>query len=177
MHEQAFSETVPPGDTKPRRVCDSCGFIDYVNPRVVVGAVCAWQEEVLLCRRAIEPRRGYWTLPAGFLEEGEACAEGAARETREEARAEIEIDGLLVVYNVPRLSQVHLFYRARLVDGRFEAGEETLEARLFEWPRIPWSELAFPSVRFALEHYARVIDQTEFATAEHSADPNDRPPI
>ena len=158
-------------------MCDSCGFIDYINPRIVVGAVCAWQGKVLLCRRAIEPRRGCWTLPAGFLEAGEACPEGAARETREEAHAEIAIEGLLVVYNVPRLSQVHIYYRARLVDGRFEAGEETLEARLFDWSEIPWSDLAFPSVRFALEHYARVIDQTEFATAEHSADPNDRPPI
>ena len=166
---------VPPGDTKPRRVCDHCGFVDYVNPRVVVGAICVWDGKVLLCRRAIEPRRGYWTMPAGFLEANEACAEGAARETREEACAEIEISGLLAVYNVPRLSQVHLIYRARLVEGRFAAGEETLEARLFEWPEIPWPRLAFPSVRFSLERYAEVGERAEFAIGEHSANPNDRP--
>ncbi len=175
LHEQTFSETVPPGDTRLRRVCDHCGFVDYVNPRVVVGAVCSWDEKILLCRRAIEPRRGYWTMPAGFLEAGEACAQGAARETREEACAEIEIDGLLAVYNVPRLSQVHLIYRAGLIDGRFAAGEETLEARLFDWTDIPWSDLAFPSVRFALERYAEVGERSEFAPAEHSADPTDRP--
>jgi ADP-ribose pyrophosphatase YjhB (NUDIX family) len=159
----SFSRRVPSGDTRERRVCDHCGFIDYVNPRVVVGAVCAWEERVLLCRRSIEPRRGLWTLPAGFLEEGETLEEGVRREAREEARAELELRGLLAAYSIPRISQVQLFYRARLVSPEVVAGEETLEVQLASWDEIPWDELAFPTVHWALWHFDRVRNLESFA--------------
>jgi ADP-ribose pyrophosphatase YjhB (NUDIX family) len=145
--------TVPAGDTHERKVCPDCGFIAYENPKIVVGAVCRWEERVLLCRRAIDPRLGYWTLPAGYLELNEASQAGAAREAWEEARARIAIDGLLAIYDIPRISQVQLIYRARLTSPAIEAGPESLEVRLFAWDEIPWHELAFPSVGWALEHY------------------------
>ena len=144
---------VPDGDTLDRLVCPDCGFIDYENPKVIVGSVCLWQDRVLLCRRAINPRKGYWTLPAGYLELNETTLEGAIREAWEEARAALEIDGLLAVYNIPRLSQVQLIYRARLSSPEISAGPESAEVALFEWDRIPWDEIAFPSVRWALEHH------------------------
>jgi len=150
--ETRFSLQTPEGETQPRLVCDTCGFINYVNPRVVVGTVCDWQDRVLLCRRAIEPRQGFWTIPAGYLEEHESTVEGALRETREEACAEPDIRGLLAVYNIPRISQVQLIYAASLRTDGVAAGEETLEVGLFTWERIPWSEIAFPSVRWVLGH-------------------------
>jgi len=145
--------TVPEGDNRERMVCPDCGFINYENPKIVVGAVCLWQEQFLLCRRAINPRRGYWTLPAGYLELNESTMAGAMREAWEEAEARITIDGLLAVYDIPRISQVQIIYRARLDAPEFAAGAESLEVKLFAWNEIPWHELAFPSVRWALEHY------------------------
>jgi ADP-ribose pyrophosphatase YjhB (NUDIX family) len=153
---------VPAGDTRQRRVCDHCGWVDYVNPRIVVGAVCAWDYRILLCRRSIEPRRGFWTIPAGFLEEGETVEEGVLREAREEAGADIELQALLGTYSIPRVSQVQLIYRARLRSPEVVAGEETLEVRLAEWDEIPWEEIAFPSVRWALRHFDRVRDLESF---------------
>jgi ADP-ribose pyrophosphatase YjhB (NUDIX family) len=160
----SFSQKVPEGDNRPRRVCDDCGFVDYVNPRIVVGTVCTWEDRVLLCRRAIEPRRGFWTVPAGFLEEGETVEAGALREAWEEARADIEIDGLLGVYSVPRFSQVQMMFRARLRSPVVSAGEESEEVGLFEWSAIPWDELAFPSVLWALRDFDAVRGQAVFAT-------------
>ena len=157
-----FSRRVPDGDNRPRLVCDSCGFISYENPKVVVGSVSTDGERILLCRRAIPPRRGYWTLPAGYLEVHETTAAGAMREALEEACAHIEIDSLLAVYNVPRISQVQVIYRARLVSD-VAAGPESQEVGLFHWHDIPWDDLAFPSVRWALQHYREVRDQPEFA--------------
>jgi len=154
---------VPAGDNRPRLVCDECGFVQYVNPKVVVGAVCTWEDRILLCRRAIEPRRGHWTLPAGFLEEKESVEDGVAREAWEEARAELELDGLLGLYSVPRISQVQIFFRARLRSPEVAPGEESLEVRLFAWEEIPWDDLAFPSVRWALSHYRETRGQTTFA--------------
>ena len=148
-----FVRKVPAGDDRPRLVCDDCGFIAYENPKVVVGSVCLWQERVLLCRRAINPRRGFWTLPAGYLELHETTAEGARREAREEALAEIELEGVLAVYSIPRLSQVQVMYRARLVSPSIAAGPESEAVALFGWDEIPWSELAFPSVRWALNDF------------------------
>lgn len=142
----------PPGEDRLRRVCDSCGFIDYVNPRIVAGVVAHRDGRILLCRRAIEPRKGFWTLPAGFMELGESVEEGAAREAREEALAELEIEGLLAVYSIPRIGQVQIFFRARLTNDP-APGPESLEVGLFGWEDIPWPELAFPSVRWALDHY------------------------
>jgi ADP-ribose pyrophosphatase YjhB (NUDIX family) len=145
--------TIPDGDTHERMVCPDCGFIAYENPKVVVGSVVVAEDRVLLCRRAIEPRLGYWTLPAGYLEVNESTAAGAEREALEEACARIAIEGLLAVYDIPRISQVQIIYRARLADPAFEPGPESLEVRLFAWEEIPWDALAFPSVRWALDHF------------------------
>jgi ADP-ribose pyrophosphatase YjhB (NUDIX family) len=158
-----FTRRVPDGDNRPRLVCDSCGFVSYENPRVVVGSVCTTGDRILLCRRAIPPRRGYWTLPAGYLEVHETTVEGAKREALEEACAQIQIESLLAVYNVPRTSQVQLIYRARLLSD-VAAGPESEEVGLFHWDEIPWQDLAFPSVRWALHHYREVRDQPEFIT-------------
>ena len=144
---------VPDGDNRERYVCDACGVIHYQNPRVVTGTLPVWNDGVLLCRRAIEPRKGRWTLPAGFLEMGETASDGAARETREEANAEVEIEGLYTVFNLPHISQIYLFFRARLIDGAFSAGNETLEARLFDHSEVPWDDLAFPVITNTLRHY------------------------
>lgn len=144
---------VPEGDNRPRHVCASCGTIHYVNPRVIVGVVCTWQDQLLLCRRAIEPRVGYWTFPAGFLEMGESTEEGAAREAQEEAGADVAIDRLLAVYSLPHVSQVQVFYAGHLVTPHFERGIESLEVQLFSWEDLPWDDLAFPSIDWALRRF------------------------
>lgn len=144
---------VPPGDTHARHVCPNCATIHYQNPKLVVGSVVEWQGKVLLCRRAIEPRHGFWTLPAGFMENGESTLEAAIRETTEEACARIEIQGLFALVNLPAISQVHLFYRGRLCDTDFGPGTESLETRLFAESDIPWKEIAFRSVSLCLEAY------------------------
>jgi len=143
---------IPEGDNRERMICAECGYILYDNPKIVVGSVVRWGDKVLLCRRSIEPRRGFWTLPAGYLELNESTSAGARREAWEEARATIEIEGLLAIYDIPRLSQVQLVYRARLVDPAVEPGPESLEVGLFGWDEIPWDDIAFPSVRWALHH-------------------------
>jgi ADP-ribose pyrophosphatase YjhB (NUDIX family) len=148
----------PDGDTFDRHVCTACGEIHYLNPKVVVGAVCRWRDRVLLCRRAIEPRSGLWVVPAGYLERGESTEEGARREAFEEAGARIDITGLLAVYNVVRIGQVQLFYGARLRDPEVTAGPETLELDLFKWTAIPWDRLAFPSVHWVLRRALEIKD-------------------
>lgn len=159
-----FSKRVPEGDTQERHVCDDCGWIHYVNPKVVVGAVIAQDDGILLCRRAIEPRKGFWTIPAGYMEERETSEAGARREAMEEACADIRINALLAVYNIPRISQVQLIYRATLAGPAYSAGPESLEVRLFRWDEIPWDELAFPSVHWALRHHRSVIGRDSFPT-------------
>lgn len=154
---------VPDGDTRERLVCTDCGFVLYSNPKVMVGSVAHWQGRVLLCRRDIEPRVGYWTLPAGFMENGETTEQGARREAREESGAELEIEHLLAVYNIPRISQVQVIYAARLVSPDVHAGDETREVGLFAWDAIPWTELAFPSVRWALHHWRAARETGDFA--------------
>ena len=158
-----FALKVPDGDNRPRMVCSDCGWVHYVNPKVVVGAVCTWEGKFLLCKRAIEPRKGYWTIPAGYLEERESTEHGAIREALEEACADIELLGLLGVYNIPRISQVQLIYKAVLRTPAFAAGEESLEVALYDWADIPWNELAFPSVHWALQHFREVGDMPEFS--------------
>jgi ADP-ribose pyrophosphatase YjhB (NUDIX family) len=143
---------IPEGDNRERKVCPECGFIDYENPKVVVGSVVTSGERILLCRRAIEPRKGYWTIPAGYLELHESTEDGARREAQEEAEATIEIDGILAVYAIPRLSQVQLIYHARLV-SEVAPGPESLEVKLFGWDEIPWRDLAFPSVHWSLRQF------------------------
>jgi ADP-ribose pyrophosphatase YjhB (NUDIX family) len=162
IHDYNFKLSVPEGDNRHRHVCDSCGWIHYVNPKVIVGAVCMWGDQLLLCKRAIEPRYGYWTIPAGFMEEEETTQEGAAREAWEEACADIEIGALLGVYNIPRISQVHMIYRATLKSPDVAAGEESLEVKFVDWDQIPWDELAFPSVRWALKDFEKVREQEVF---------------
>lgn len=151
-----FAQVIPEGDNRLRQVCTDCGFVAYENPKVVVGAVVTADEKILLCRRAINPRKGFWTLPAGFMELHESAEDGAMREAFEEANARIEIDALLAAYTIPRLSQVQLIYRARLVDPAISPGVESLEVGLFDWADIPWGELAFPSVTWALTQFASV---------------------
>lgn len=144
---------VPEGDTLPRYVCSSCGVVHYENPKIVVGCVPEAGERVLLCRRAIEPRRGYWTVPAGFMENGETMAQGAARETLEEALATVEVGELFAVVDVVHARQVHMMFRATLVGDSYGAGLESLEAEMFLEEQIPWPDIAFPSVRFSLEKW------------------------
>ena len=144
---------IPAGDSLPRHVCQRCGEIHYLNPKLVIGCVAEWESRILLCRRAIEPRLGRWTLPAGFMENGESTSQAAERETLEEACARIELDTLFALINVPHINQVHLFYRGRLLDTDFAAGTESLETTLFLEADIPWDELAFRTVALCLKAY------------------------
>jgi ADP-ribose pyrophosphatase YjhB (NUDIX family) len=145
---------IPPGEDRERLMCPDCGFIAYQNPLIVVGSVVTWEDgRILLCRRSIEPRRGFWTLPAGYMEERESTAEGAAREAWEEARARIAVGPLLAIYDIPRISQVQLIFHARLLSDDVSAGPESLEVGLFTWDAIPWDELAFPTVHWALREH------------------------
>jgi len=144
---------VPAGDTRPRRVCPACHAVHYENPLIVVGCVPEFEGRILICRRAIEPRRGYWTVPAGFMENDETLEDGAARECLEEAEAQVDIGSLLALVNVPEARQVHVFFRARMSSASCGAGEESLEARLFDTAAIPWEDIAFPSTRYALTQY------------------------
>ena len=146
---------IPEGDNRPRFVCTNCGTIHYQNPKMVIGSIPVWEQDgelkVLLCKRAIEPRYGYWTLPAGFMENGETTSAAAARETEEEAGANVELGNLFTLLNVVHVHQVHLFYLARLVDLDFAPGIESLDVQLFSENEIPWSDLAFPTIRTTLE--------------------------
>lgn len=155
---------IPPGDTLPRHVCPSCGTIHYQNPKIVVGAIPEWGERILLCRRAIEPRHGFWTLPAGFMENAESTAEAAARETLEEACARIEVGDLFTLISVPHINQVHIVYRARLLDLEFGPGEESLEVALFEEKDIPWDDIAFRTIALTLRHYFEDRRRGSFGT-------------
>ena len=152
------------GDTRERAVCPACSTIHYENPLNVVGTVPVWGDRVLLCKRNIEPRWGKWTLPAGFMELGETTAQGAARETVEEAGAQFEMEDLFTVMSVPRVGQVHLYYRARLTSEQFNPGHETIEARLFREEDIPWEELAFRTVRETLQRFFEDRRRGRFAT-------------
>lgn len=144
---------VPDGDALPRHVCPACHTIHYLNPKMVVGCIPEWEDRILLCRRAIEPRHGKWTVPAGFMENGETTFDGAKRETLEEANARVDIVNLYALYNIPHINQVYLLFRARLLDLDFSAGSETLEVRLFDEADIPWDQIAFATVRNTLQHY------------------------
>ena len=157
-----FQRHVPDGDTHERDVCTTCGFVNYVNPKIVTGSIVRHDGRILMCRRAIEPRVGYWTLPAGFMEVGETAEQAARREAMEEANAAIVIDRLLAVYSIPRIAQVQIMYLAHLEEDRFSAGPESLEVMLASWDDMPWNDLAFPSVRWALEQYCSVEGREEF---------------
>ncbi len=156
---------IPDGDDRERLLCPDCGYIAYENPKIVVGAVVEHEAQILLCKRAIEPRVGYWTLPAGFLEMGESPEDGTRREAWEEARARLELTGLLAVYSLARISQVQLIYRASLADPSFAPGPESQEVALFPWDSLPWDALAFPTVTWALERYKEVQFLSELVPA------------
>lgn len=158
------AERIPEGDNRIRFVCIQCETIHYQNPKVVTGCLPFHEDKVLLCKRAIAPRHGYWTLPAGFLENGETAAEGALRETMEEANAKAEIMDLYTMFSLPHISQIYIFYRARLTDLDFHPGIESLETCLFSEEEIPWDELAFPVITETLKHYFRDLPRGEFPT-------------
>lgn len=159
---------IPAGDNRHRHVCPVCGHIHYENPRLVVGCVAEHEGRILLCRRAIEPRLGYWTLPAGFMENGETTVAAAQRETHEEALALVEALAPFAMVNVAHISQVHLFYRGRLAQPTHAPGEESLETALFTEREIPWDELAFRSVALCLKHY--LADRADGQFGFHTAD-------
>lgn len=148
-----LTRLIPPGDQRLRDVCTRCGVVHYQNPKVVAGCIPEWAGRVLLCRRAIEPRHGFWTLPAGFMENDETTIEAAARETLEEADAHIEIDALYALFNLPHINQVYMMFRGHLTAPEFGPGEESLEVALFDEAEVPWEELAFPVVRETLRLY------------------------
>ena len=150
---EKVSLSIPDGDNVPRYVCDACGTIHYQNPKMVVGCIPEWGDQILLCRRAIEPRYGLWTLPAGFMENGETAAAGAARETLEEAGARVTIDQLYTFLNLPNINQIYVMFRGTMLDLDFAAGTESLEVKLFGEAEIPWKELAFRTIKVTLEKY------------------------
>jgi len=147
------SVRVPPNEDRARPVCDACGAIHYVNPKIIAGCIPEYGDKILFCRRAIEPRRGLWTLPAGFMEMGETTVEAAVRETWEEARAQVAVDSLFSLYSIPHISQVYVLFRAKLLNDDYRPGPESLEVTLFQEEEIPWQELAFPVIRRVMEDY------------------------
>jgi ADP-ribose pyrophosphatase YjhB (NUDIX family) len=158
----------PPGDDRQREICGACGNIHYVNPKIVVGSIPVWGEQILLCKRAIQPRYGKWTLPAGFMEENETLAEGARRETLEEAGARITIEKLYASYSLPEISQVYVLFLAKLDDLNYAPGIESLEVSLFLEHEIPWQELAFATIGEALKRY--FADRAHGVYTPHFAD-------
>jgi ADP-ribose pyrophosphatase YjhB (NUDIX family) len=161
---------IPEGDDRERLVCPDCGFIDYQNPRIVVGVVCTWQDKFLMCRRAIEPSVGKWTFPAGFMELNESVAEGAAREAREEAGIDVDVQDLIGIYQVPRVGHVMMMYRGVMRSPDYKAGIESLEVALFDWEDLPWDDLAFPSVEWTLKRYHEVRHEKDVQVAIEYAD-------
>ncbi len=166
---------IPAGDALPRHVCKRCGHIHYENPRLVVGCVATWEGRILLCRRAIEPQLGFWTLPAGFMENGETTTEAARRETHEEAGARIVIDAPFAMVSIAHINQVHLFYRGRLETPDYSAGTESLDVKLALPEEIPWRDIAFRSVTHCLERYLNDSAQGQFGFHETSLDPLPHP--
>ncbi|MCB2112283.1 MAG: NUDIX hydrolase [Parvularculaceae bacterium] len=158
-----FVKETPDGDDHERDICSHCGFIDYRNPKIVVGSVLTFSRSVLLCRRAIEPRSGYWTLPAGYLEIGESVEEGARREAWEEARVRPSLERVLAIYSVPRISQVQIMFRGRVGSAECSPGPESREVDFFDWSDIPWPDLAFPTVGWALRHFKESEGASDFA--------------
>jgi len=144
---------VPQGDNLPRYICVECDTIHYQNPKIVTGCIAEWEDKILLCQRAIEPRIGHWTLPAGFMENRETTLQAAARETREEANADVEITELYAMFNIPHISQVYLIFRANLLNLNFHPGIESLDVKLFREEDIPWDILAFPVIHETLKRY------------------------
>lgn len=165
------SKRIPEGDDRPRYICNSCETIHYQNPRMVVGVVPTIDDKVLLCRRAIEPRKGFWTLPAGFMENGETSLAGAMRETWEEARAKVDNPSLYRMFELPYINQVYILYRGKIQDGQFAVGPESLEVKLFTESEIPWKEIAFPIVTDTLKEYFTDIESGIYPVRISEVDP------
>ncbi|MBU6460356.1 MAG: zinc ribbon domain-containing protein [Proteobacteria bacterium] len=162
---------IPPGETLLRHVCDQCQMVHYQNPKLIVGSIPEWKSSILLCKRAIEPRYGYWTLPAGFMENQETTSEGAIRETLEETGAQVQIESLFSLFNLAHLNQVHLFYRARVLLPVFGPTTESTEVALFQEGDIPWQDLAFVSVRETLAHFFEDRKNNRFILHQIDLDP------
>ncbi len=165
---------IPEGDNLPRFVCSQCTTIHYQNPKIVAGCIPEWQDKILLCKRAIEPQYGYWTLPAGFMENNETTPNAAQRETQEEANANVEIISLYAMFDIPHISQVYLMFRARLLDLEFAPGEESLEVDLFTEDQIPWDELAFPVINETLKYYYQDRQRNQFELRHGKIPPRER---
>ncbi|MEL6365999.1 MAG: NUDIX hydrolase [Pseudomonadota bacterium] len=165
-----FETRIPDGDDRERSVCTRCSFIHYSNPKIVAGSVAMWEDRVLLCKRAIEPRKGYWTLPAGYMENKETVEDAARREAWEEARARLDLDRVLAIYSIARISQVQIMFRASLQTPDIEAGPESEAVGLFEWADIPWDDLAFPTVFWALQAFDEVREKTDFPPFSNPVD-------
>lgn len=166
---------IPAGDSLPRYVCPKCKTIHYVNPKIIVGSIPIWEDKILLCKRAIEPRYGKWTLPCGYMENGETVEQGAMRETEEEANARIQVIGIQSIYSVPHINQVYMVFHSQLLDLEFSAGEESLEVGLFREEDIPWNELAFSAVHFSLKHFFQDRKQGKLENTRIGCfQPNDR---
>lgn len=172
----AVSKLIPAGDSRPRYVCSTCGTVHYQNPNIVAGTLPVWNDQVLLCRRAIEPRKGLWTLPAGFMENGETVQQAAVRETAEEACARLNNLSLYTVLDVPHINQVHVFFRAELADLNFAAGVESLDVQLFSEKDIPWSALAFRTVARTLECWLSDRRDGTFPVRNEALQPMSAPP-
>lgn len=153
---------IPEGDNRERYVCDSCNTIHYSNPNVVVGTLPAFEDKILLCKRAIEPRVGLWTVPAGFLENGESLLQGAWRETKEETQAEVDMKEILTIFNIPQINQIYVIYRANIEDNSFGPTSESLDVKLFSYDEVPWEELAFPFVPKTINHYYECLKTKKF---------------
>lgn len=163
--------SIPHGDDRHRHVCPDCGIIHYTNPRIIAGVLPVWGERILLCKRSIEPRLGYWTLPAGFLENGETLQQGAERETREEACASVDLHDIYTIFNLTHINQVYIFFRGTLIDGHYDAGDESADAALFTGDEIPWEELAFPTIRDTLCFYLHDREHGEFPVRTRDIEP------
>jgi ADP-ribose pyrophosphatase YjhB (NUDIX family) len=153
---------IPDGDNRERHLCPDCGAIHYTNPRIIAGVLPVWEDRILLCKRSIEPRKDFWTLPAGFLENGETLQQGAERETREEALAHVDIHDIYTIFNLTHINQVYVFFRGTLIDGAYGVGEESADADLFAEHEIPWNELAFPTIHKTLKFYLQDRQAGEF---------------
>ena len=173
---QQIRYDIPEGDNRPRYWCADCTTIHYQNPKIIVGAVPVWQGRILLCKRAIEPRKGYWTLPAGFMENGETMQEGAARETWEEACASVAVKDLYAMYNLPHIYQVYVFFLADMLNGEYGVGEESSDAGLFLPEEIPWDQLAFPTVSRTLKYFIEDMKTGEYPIRVQDIAPLGRKP-
>lgn len=164
----AINKQIPEGDTRERHVCANCQTIHYQNPKIICGSLAVWENKVLLCRRAIEPRHGYWTLPAGFMENDESTLEAAAREAREEACAQVRIGELYSMFNIVPINQVYMMFLADLHEGQFGTGEESLECQLFAEEEIPWDKIAFKAIHQTLKNYFHDKQHNHFKFRMHT---------